>query len=199
MPKDLKPGYYFLLASHDEQFSGANNVVSFTEVWVSKLAVVLRQQNPNTRFGGFVLDAASGEPVAGADVQVYAWNWNGQFVAGEKVRTDRNGLFSAQGIANCNNLLYVTHAGQALATANNLYVYNVFNSAGPAKANRLLHRPLALPPGADDLLQGHRHSRRSAERQLPGRAPRAAEHHLQRRQRQGDRPAERASATTTAR
>ncbi len=97
MPKDLKPGYYFLVASHDEQFSGCNNVVCFTEVWVSKLAVVLRQQNPTARFGGFVLDAASGEPIEGADVQVYAWDWNGHSVAGEKVRTDRNGLFSVAG------------------------------------------------------------------------------------------------------
>ena len=44
---------------------------------MSKLALVVRQQNTDGRFGGFVLDAASGEPIEGADVQVYAWNWNG--------------------------------------------------------------------------------------------------------------------------
>ncbi len=146
VPKDLKPGYYFLLSSHDAGFSGANNVVSFTEIWVSKLALVLRQQNPNTRFGGFVLDAATGEPIAAADVQVYAWNWNNQFLLGEKVRTDRNGLFSAQGVANYNNLLYVTHAGQALTTANNLNVYNYNNRPTPQKqvvffTDRSLYRP----------------------------------------------------------
>ena len=124
----------------------SNNVVSFTEVWVSKLAVVLRQQNPNTRFGGFVLDAASGEPIEGADVQVYAWNWNNQFLMGEQVRTDRNGLFSAQGVANYNNLLYVTHAAEALATANNLNVYNYNNRPRPQKqvvffTDRSLYRP----------------------------------------------------------
>ena len=146
VPKDLKPGYYFLLSSQDAQFSGGSNVISFTEVWVSKLAIVLRQQNPNTRFGGFVLDAASGEPIAGADVQVYAWNWNNQFLMGEKVRTDRNGLFSAQGVANYNNLLYVTHAGQALATAYNLNVNNYYNRPTPQKqvvffTDRSLYRP----------------------------------------------------------
>ena len=41
-PKDLKPGFYFLLASHDPGFGGQNNVVSFTDVWVSKLALVMR-------------------------------------------------------------------------------------------------------------------------------------------------------------
>ena len=146
VPKDLKPGYYFLLSSHDAQFSGGNNVVWFTEVWISKLAVVLRQQNPSTRFGGFVVDAASGEPIAGADVQVYAWNWNNQFLMGEKVRTDRNGLFSAQGVANFNNLLYVTHAGEALATANSLYPNNYYNRPTPQKqvvffTDRSLYRP----------------------------------------------------------
>ncbi len=146
VPKDLNPGYYFLVASHDSEFSESNNVVSCTEVWVSKLAVVLRQHNPSTHFGGFVLDAASGEPIAGADVQVYAWDWNGHWVAGEKARTNDNGLFSVAGIANHNNLLYVTHAGESLATANNLYVNNYYNRPTPQKqvvffTDRSLYRP----------------------------------------------------------
>jgi hypothetical protein len=146
VPKDLKPGYYLLLSSHDSQFGASNNVVSFTEIWVSKLALVLRQHNPSTRFGGFVLDAASGEPIAGAEVQVYAWNWNNQFLLGEKVRTDGNGLFTVQGLANYNNLLYVSHDGQALATVNNLYAYNYNNHPTPQKqvvffTDRSLYRP----------------------------------------------------------
>ena len=31
-PKDLKPGFYFLLASHDPGFGEQNNVVTFTDV-----------------------------------------------------------------------------------------------------------------------------------------------------------------------
>ena len=122
-PKDVKPGFYYLLASHDPSFSASNNVVSYTDVWVSKLALVVRQQNNDGRFGGFVLDAASGEPIEGAEVQVYAWDWNGTVTTGAKAKTDRNGLFSVAGVSNHNNLLYVSHAGQELATANNLYPY----------------------------------------------------------------------------
>ena len=114
----------------------------------------LRQNGPNGRFGGFVLDAASGEPIEGADVQVYAWDWNNQFRQGEKVRTDRNGLFSVAGIVSYNNLLYVTHAGQELATANNFYSNVLQQQPDSAKAGRLLHRPLALSPRPDDRLQG---------------------------------------------
>ena len=35
-PKDLKPGFYFLLASPDPSFSDQNNLVTFTDIWVSQ-------------------------------------------------------------------------------------------------------------------------------------------------------------------
>jgi uncharacterized protein YfaS (alpha-2-macroglobulin family) len=145
-PQDLKPGFYYLLASHDPRFSASNNVVSYTDVWASKLALIIRQQNSDARFGGFVLDAASGEPIDGAQVQVYAWDWNGQVTAGAKTRTDGNGQFLVNGVANHNNLLYVTHAGQELATANNLYPYSYNTRQIPYKqvvffSDRSLYRP----------------------------------------------------------
>jgi hypothetical protein len=148
VPKDLKPGFYYLISSHDQRFSTSNNVVSCTEIWVSKLALVLRQQQPNRDFGGFVLDAKSGEPIEGAEVQVYAWNYNGGWTTGEKVRTGRDGLFSVTGIDNQNNLLYVTHSGESLATANNLYIFaqNFVNRPVPQSqvvffTDRSLYRP----------------------------------------------------------
>jgi uncharacterized protein YfaS (alpha-2-macroglobulin family) len=145
-PTDLKPGCYILLASYDANFSGSNNIVSCTEVWASKLAMVIRQEYNDGRFGGFVLDANSGEPISGADVQVYSWDWNGHYTTGAKVKTDRNGLFSAAGILGQNNLLYVTHADQELVTANGLYPYaNNFRQL-PQKqvvffTDRSLYRP----------------------------------------------------------
>jgi len=122
-PKDLKPGFYFLLASYDPGFGAANNVVSYTELWVSKLALIVRQQNMDGHFAGFVLDAMSGEPIEGAEVQDFAWPWNGAVNAGEKVRTDRNGQFSVSGQSGQNNLVYASHEGQELATASNLFLY----------------------------------------------------------------------------
>ena len=101
---------------------------------MSKLALVVRQQNNDAHFGGFVLDAASGEPIAGAEVQGYAWDWNGGCHHRRKAKTDRNGLFSAEGLIGKNNLLYVTHAGQELATANNLNVNA--NNNRPIPQNR---------------------------------------------------------------
>ena len=85
-PKDVKPGFYYLLASYDPAFGAANNVVSFNEIWASKLALVVRQQNTDGHLSGLVLDAASGEPIEGADVQAYAWDWNGAVTTGARSR-----------------------------------------------------------------------------------------------------------------
>ncbi len=41
-PGNLKPGCYFLLASHDPSFGQSDNRVSFAPVWVSDLALVMR-------------------------------------------------------------------------------------------------------------------------------------------------------------
>ena len=145
-PKDLKPGFYYLLASYDPGFGASNNVVSYTDVWVSKLALIVRQQANDGHFGGFVLDAASGEPIEGAAVQDYAWDWNGAVTTGGKARTDRNGQFSVDGLVNHNNLLYVSHAGQELATASNLYAFANNYRPIPQKqvvffTDRSLYRP----------------------------------------------------------
>ena len=145
-PKDVKPGFYYLLASHDPNFSNSNNVVSYTDVWVSKLALVVRERNADGQFHGFVLDANSGEPMEGADVQVYAWNWNANVSTGAKAKTDRNGQFSVAGVVGQNNLLYVSHAGEELATSKNLYPQFNNNQPIPYKqvvffTDRSLYRP----------------------------------------------------------
>jgi hypothetical protein len=122
-PKDLKPGFYYLLASHDANFSEADNVVSFTDFWVSSLALVLRTRWGDTQMEGFVLDANSGEPIEGAQVQIYARDWNGGLLTGGKGQTDRNGLFSLAAVNQRGNLAYVAFKDQQLASANQFYAY----------------------------------------------------------------------------
>ena len=68
-PKSLKPGFYFILASHEPAFGSKNNVVSYTPVWVSDLALVMRMRPYENATEGFVLRARSGAPVAGASVR----------------------------------------------------------------------------------------------------------------------------------
>jgi uncharacterized protein YfaS (alpha-2-macroglobulin family) len=145
-PQGLKPGFYFLLSSGDPGFGPQNNQVNFTDVWVSSLAVVMRSRPGDGLIEGFVLDAISGEPLAGADVQ--AWcrvNWN-SFAAGPQAKTDANGLFSLQAGGNQGCLVYVTFKDQQLSSANDYYNYAGNRKPQPYKrtvffTDRSLYRP----------------------------------------------------------
>ncbi len=92
-PKQLKPGFYFLVASGDPGFGDQDNQVVFTDVWVSDLALLVRPHDRNVE--GFVLEAQSGEPIAGAEVM--AWHLDNQanrVPTTPGVRTDESGFFS---------------------------------------------------------------------------------------------------------
>ena len=43
-PKELKPGFYFIVASPAANFGDAGNTVAAADVWVSDLAIVMRQE-----------------------------------------------------------------------------------------------------------------------------------------------------------
>ncbi|HZZ73276.1 MAG TPA: alpha-2-macroglobulin family protein [Pirellulales bacterium] len=124
-PKTLKPGFYFIIASVDEKFSQSNNQVTFTDVWVSTLSVVMRTNWTSDKLAGFVLDAKSGEPVADAEIQTWYRENNNQLIAGEKGKTDKDGLFSIPAHPQRQNMLLVTHRDQQLS-ASEIYV-NVNN------------------------------------------------------------------------
>lgn len=92
-PSRLAPGFYFLLASHDAEFSDTDNQVTFTDVWVSDLALVVRPHD--RKIEGFVLEANSGEPIVGAEVAGWYLDNNGDRQPnGPALRTDENGFFS---------------------------------------------------------------------------------------------------------
>ena len=106
-PVTLKPGFYFLIASHDVDFTDANNVVSFTDVWVSDLALIVRPYDQ--RLEGFVLQAGAGEPIAGAEVMSWHLDPQGNRVPdGPALRTDTNGMFSFAAAAQRPSLLRVS-------------------------------------------------------------------------------------------
>ena len=116
-PADLKPGSYFLVASHDADFGLQNNVVSFSDFWVSDLALVVRSRHGEAKLEGFVLNAIYGEPLAGAQVQAWYRARNEVRQAGPTAKTDANGLFTLATVANQACLLVARHQDQMLATA----------------------------------------------------------------------------------
>jgi hypothetical protein len=129
VPNDIKPGYYWLLSSvredFDADFRHMNNAVSIGEFWVSRLALVTRGDRGNGRLEGFVLDADSGEPIEGAQVQAYTRQWNGgnTLVEGDKGQTDRNGLYSVPKVAQRSQVLLATYHDQQIATENDVWAY----------------------------------------------------------------------------
>jgi uncharacterized protein YfaS (alpha-2-macroglobulin family) len=121
-PPALKPGFYFIFASHDPGFGAKSNQVSMTTVWVSELALVLR-----TRAGlyeGFVLEAGSGEPIAGAAVNAWYLDQNGNRVPSAPLTTDTNGFFSLKPVPQRTYLFRVRHQGRELASAQDLWNYD---------------------------------------------------------------------------
>ncbi|MFO0902527.1 MAG: alpha-2-macroglobulin family protein [Pirellulales bacterium] len=124
LPKvDLKPGAYFLIASPAADFSLDNNPVHFGDFWRSDLSLVMRIRHGAGALEGFVLDAKSGQPIAGAQVQAWLRENNGAHSAGEKVATDGNGLFRLSRIQQRGMLLDVKHGDQRLASAQDYAVF----------------------------------------------------------------------------
>jgi uncharacterized protein YfaS (alpha-2-macroglobulin family) len=146
VPQDVAPGFYFLLSSHDEAFSASNNVVQYTNVWVSDLAMVLRSSWNADRLEGFVLDNLSGEPIAGAEVQLYVRQDRGGYLAGEKGQTDENGLFAVTGPHQKQCILLASHKGQQISTDNDMYVQRFVDRTNTSEqtvffTDRSLYRP----------------------------------------------------------
>jgi uncharacterized protein YfaS (alpha-2-macroglobulin family) len=121
-PDKLKPGFYFIIASHDPKFGETENQVSLADVWVSELALVTRERDG--KIEGFVLEANSGEPIKGAELSVWHLDNQGNRVADPTLTTDENGLFSMQSSPNFGYLLRARSNGSELATADDLRFYN---------------------------------------------------------------------------
>ncbi len=121
-PGSLKPGYYFILASHDPAFGETNNRVSAAPVWVSDLALILRTQRTGLKPDGLVLNAITGEPVAGAHVRLWASSRRGRVEAMAPADTDRNGRFELP--AGRNGIVVLAEqGGQAIGNQRPAYTY----------------------------------------------------------------------------
>jgi uncharacterized protein YfaS (alpha-2-macroglobulin family) len=146
-PKELKTGYYFIVASPAANFGDAGNNVAATDVWVSDLALVMRQEWGKGKVEGFVLNAKTGEPVAKAAIRTWVRQPTGGVAAGPNTQTDQNGLFTVR--AGGNNMSYfvlASHDGQELATSNEYQNYTYPDNYRPNAhtvlfTDRSLYRP----------------------------------------------------------
>ncbi|NQU25543.1 MAG: carboxypeptidase regulatory-like domain-containing protein, partial [Candidatus Nealsonbacteria bacterium] len=143
-PKDLKPGFYFLVASHDPNFGVEKNAVTFVDFWVSKLAMVTRPRSGSGVLEGFVLDANSGEPLEGAEVQ--AWSRDSGKRLLTPVKTDRNGMYRLRGKDVGQIMVLANYRGQQLASARDYGISTGYGTPQPHSqtvffTDRSLYRP----------------------------------------------------------
>ena len=164
-PTGLKPGFYYLIVSHTEDFGSQNNTVNYTDFWVSNLAIVDRYEYGTTQMAGMVTDNRTGEPIADAKVQVWTRGNNGGWSTGESGTTDKNGLYTVTAVARA-HMVVVSAKDQQLASGNDWYTWHAGRPGGQRRANGLLHRPLAVSARPDDSLQGHHDPLRPRNRQL---------------------------------
>jgi len=120
-PVTLKPGFYFIAASHDPRFSESENIVSLTDVWVSDLSLITCTREGQIE--GFILDANSGEPIQQAEVAVWHLDQNGNRIADPVLTTDVNGLFSFKPSQNSGYLFRARHNGHEIATPGDMGSY----------------------------------------------------------------------------
>lgn len=115
-PKTLSPGCYALFSSHDPTFSANDNNLQMAVFWVSDLALVVRTLRVEGALEGFVLQAQSGRPIAGAVVTRWYRDHIGRgHHPGDHTRTNENGMFSFPStVSEYNSLLSANYAGQQL-------------------------------------------------------------------------------------
>ncbi|PYJ62538.1 MAG: hypothetical protein DME24_03570 [Verrucomicrobia bacterium] len=121
-PDQLKSGFYFLVASHKPDFSETDNQITFTDIWVSDLALVLRRRDGQIE--GFVLEANSGEPVAGAEVMAWRLDNQGNRVPHPALTTDENGFFTFKGNQGQSYLFRARHNGRELGSQQEYSAYD---------------------------------------------------------------------------
>jgi hypothetical protein len=166
--KSLEPGCYWVIASQRADFGDQDNVVAATMVRVTRLAIVSEQARPVYEgqaggargprrpqgpggLSGYVVDIATGEPVAGAAVKAFAReqgpNQQG-FAEVAAAATDKNGRYDLQGPQGRELIVVATATlgGQAFEAASDST--HVWPNVMPAKSSTIvlvidrgIHRP----------------------------------------------------------
>ena len=144
-PRDLAPGFYYLLASPAKNFSQKENQIYWTTFWVSDLSIVTRTQHGRPYMEGFVLKAQTGEPVDNSKVTFWRRD-RGKYKAGPVVRTNKDGFFRADGLARSSFVLLAEHKGDKLGTGDEQYVNQYNTKQRPYErviyfTDRSLYRP----------------------------------------------------------
>jgi hypothetical protein len=144
-PLDVAAGYYLLVASGREDFAKEDNVLAFSGVHVTPLAMTARPWNDGG-IEGFVVDAVTGTPLAG--IEVNAWFTKRVLPGTTKVtaRTDAAGRFEIRDQGDGRNYLLVASRGLERAvtrgwTGGRGNLHGVERTSAVLFTDRAIYRP----------------------------------------------------------
>ena len=124
IPLDFKSGSYWLLASGKETFLPSDSYLMHHHFWRSNLAHVTLNKSGSLEVSGRVYDAVSGNPIAGARVNLKSWQRHGKAPPqqGGTMFTDENGFYSFRGDAERRlHNLFISHNDQLLGVVDQNY------------------------------------------------------------------------------
>ncbi len=145
-PTTLKPGFYFIVSSHDRKFRTADNQIGITSVWVSDLALVLRLRNDRPEQSGFILNALTGEPVPEATIRFWKRNREGWMKPVSTKTSDTNGQFTFTSDDRSPLVILAEHNGHAVASGAEVYTHHYIAPDHPQRqtvlfTDRAIYRP----------------------------------------------------------
>lgn len=165
-PADQKPGFYLLIVSAGSDFAADDNLLSATTLWVSPLALITRQAPEGAE--GFVLDALSGEPVAGAVVEVWNLDNNGRWKRDAiNKKTDAMGFFEEK--ARDRVVLFLAKHEGAMISSAQMHLWRSQNEIDPVRTQLFTDRSI-YRPGQTIRFKGihyHSHTEKNDYRTLP--------------------------------
>ncbi|MBX3745941.1 MAG: hypothetical protein KF833_11600 [Verrucomicrobiae bacterium] len=145
VPEDLPHGFHYLLASRRADFAEEQNEVTFSALWISDLAVVLRSRAG--RWEGLVLEARSGEPVPGATIAIRYHDARGQRRSFANQNSDADGAFGLDRPDRSRAYTFtVTHRNRTVGLAGDAWWHSNLIDSHPTQrtvffTDRALYRP----------------------------------------------------------
>lgn len=144
VPKNLKPGFYYLISSHHAGFTEDENQISVATVWVSDLALITKTRGSDEGLDGFVLHANSGEPVSGATVRGWRQENGNRFAPLKPVTTDADGRFQFKG-TKTQLIILAEHNGHTVSTHTPIYIPHIASNTSEEQTvfftDRSIYRP----------------------------------------------------------
>ncbi len=111
-PENLEPGYYWIVASGDEEFSTQNNALAVGGVHVTSISLLIRQVQREGIIEGLVTDAVTGDPLEGIEVTLAQERNRLPGTRKESLKTDKDGFFRTKRGEEHGQILFVAERGK---------------------------------------------------------------------------------------